>query len=398
VRRRWTIAVAVIASVTVVSSSTPATGGPSQTFGTDFRVHVGPRNTGLFLQLTTDNYQGGSGWTAAYPCDAGYQGTSSLNNVNSPVASNLTVVKSDGNGDVCVKSQHPTDLIVDYEGALTPANTDLASPRRLVDTRALDSSGCPAAVHVFGPPDSGAALTPVSRCECSLVDTPAGTCGKWTKRPGAAATAMPYAQYFSIATGLEDSVALVQVTTDNYRGTGWTAAVNCESGFTGSSNVNNTGQPIASNLAVVHVSDRLCVVTQAPSDVIVDLVGTLPDAIASTPTRMYDSRLTPGLATDYQVHVSDRQSIVVMQLTTDNYSGGSGWTSVRRCDIPTIATSNLNNVNSPIASNLVVFTTDAHGDICVRSQNPTDIVLDFIGTLPNAQVMAPQRVLDTRQP
>lgn len=99
----------------------------------DFRVHVGPINAVVVAQLTTDNYTGGSGWTAAFSCATGYQGTSSLNNNASPVASNLVIVPSDANGDICVKALYPTDLIVDVSGTL--GASDIHTPIRVLDTR-----------------------------------------------------------------------------------------------------------------------------------------------------------------------------------------------------------------------------------------------------------------------
>ena len=104
-------------------------GGRSQ----HFVVNTGLPNTNVVLQLTTDNYETGTGWTAAYACAAGFKGTSSSNNNDNPIASNLVIVPTDVNGDVCVESYRATDLIVDLAGSLPGAT--IHTPER-VSTRA----------------------------------------------------------------------------------------------------------------------------------------------------------------------------------------------------------------------------------------------------------------------
>src|SRR3954454_374760 len=104
-------------------------GGRSQ----HFVVSTGLPSTNVVLQLTTDNYETGTGWTAAYACAAGFKGTSSSNNNDTPIASNLVIVPTDVNGDVCVQAYRPTDLIVDLAGSLPGAA--IHTPDRVLDTR-----------------------------------------------------------------------------------------------------------------------------------------------------------------------------------------------------------------------------------------------------------------------
>ena len=215
--------------------------GPGLAAGVDRKVHLGPANAAVVAQFTTDNYAGGTGWTAVFACTTGFQGTSSLNNKASAIASNLVIVPTDANGDVCVRSQFATDLVVDVSGTL-PASA-IASPRRVLDTR---------------PP--GGANPQVERV---------------------------------VNVGPANAVVALQVTTDNYvTGTGWTAVYNCAVGYMGTSSLNNTGNAIASNLVIVptDASGNVCVRSLQPTDVVVDLLGTLPGAAIHSPERILDTR------------------------------------------------------------------------------------------------------------
>jgi hypothetical protein len=61
-----------------------------------------------------------------FGCRDGFHGTSSLNNTNNPVASNLVIVPTDDTGSVCLQSYRPIDVIVDVIGTLT--NSSIHTP------------------------------------------------------------------------------------------------------------------------------------------------------------------------------------------------------------------------------------------------------------------------------
>ena len=321
-------------------------GGRSQ----HFVVNTGLPNTNVVLQLTTDNYETGTGWTAAYDCAAGFKGTSSSNNNDNPIASNLVIVPTDVNGDVCVESYRATDLIVDLAGSLPGAT--IHTPERVLDTRL-----------------SGGALV-----------------GQQDRR---------------VHLGPANAVVAAQFTTDDYAGgTGWTAVFACAAGFKGTSSVNNTGHAIASNLVIVptDATGDVCVRSQFDTDLVVDVAGTLDRTSVASPTRVLDSRVPASApATDRRVHVGPANAVAVVQVTTDNYTGGTGWTAVYACAAGFTGTSSLNNTANPIASNLAIVPTDANGDVCVRSLFATDLVVDFAGTLGNAQIHSPNRIFDSRR-
>jgi hypothetical protein len=316
-----------------------------------FVVHTGQPNAIVVAQLTTDNYAGGNGWTAAYGCADGYRGTSSTNNANNPVASNLVMVPTDANGDFCVLSYRPTDLIVDLAGTLPGAAIGTAN--RVLDTR-LQGPGLAAGVDR------------------------------------------------KVHLGAPNAVTVAQFTTDHYEGgTGWTAVFACATGYTGTSSLNNKADPVASNLVIVptDANGDVCVRAQHATDLVVDVSGTLANTGITSPTRVLDTR-PPGGANpqiDHVVHVGPANTVVALQVTTDNYVTGVGWTAAYACAAGYTGTSSLNNTANPVASNLVLAPTDAGGNVCVRSYQPTDLVVDLLGTLPGAAIHSPDRILDTRR-
>jgi hypothetical protein len=138
---------------------------------------------------------------------------------------------------------------------------------------------------------------------------------------------------------------------------------------------------------------------QYATDLVVDVSGTLPNAGIASPTRVLDTR-PPGGADphlDHVVHVGPANAVVALQVTTDNYVTGTGWTAVFACNVGFNGTSSMNNTANAIASNLVLVPTDASGNVCVRSYQPTDLVVDPLGTLPGAAIHSPDRILDTRR-
>jgi hypothetical protein len=174
----------------------------------------------------------------------------------------------------------------------------------------------------------------------------------------------------------------------------------CASGFKGTSSLNNKANPIASNLVIAptDANGDVCVRAQHATDLVVDVSGTLPGSAIASPTRVLDSRPPGGSspATARTVHVGPANAVAVLQVTTDNYDTGTGWTSVFACATGFEGTSSLNNTANPIASNLVIVPTDASGNVCVTSYQPTDLIVDLLGTIANSQIHSPVRILDTR--
>jgi len=238
----------------------PCPPGAARTRHIDFTVGTGLPSAIVVLQVTTDHYDTGIGYTAVYQCGTGYQGTSSVNNKAYPVASNLVIATTDAGGNVCVHSQLPTDIIVDVVGTLTNAN--IVAPTRVLDTR-----------------------------YCGLVIPPAG--GDGGPPVCHAPFTWPTVSDYVVHTGISNSIVAAQITTDYYvGGVGYTSVFACADGFRGTSSLNNTGNQLASNLVIVptDADGDFCVQSEHPTDLIVDLIGTLGGADIQTPTRILDTR------------------------------------------------------------------------------------------------------------
>lgn len=90
---------------------------------TEWRVPVGtppPGATAVALTLTAADHRH-PGWAAVYPCEAGYQGTSTVNVAPGIVGANSTIVpldatRDDGGATLCARVSTAMDLIVDVSG------------------------------------------------------------------------------------------------------------------------------------------------------------------------------------------------------------------------------------------------------------------------------------------
>lgn len=125
-----------------------ATGSPALGAGDVLRVNV-PRARGgnrtVIGQLTVDRTRG-AGFITAYPCAEGIPGgeaspTRSDLNFNSsidPVVSNRLIVEADTDGDICLFTSAPADVIVDINAVATTGI--LSFPNQRTDTRHPGSS------------------------------------------------------------------------------------------------------------------------------------------------------------------------------------------------------------------------------------------------------------------
>lgn len=79
----------------------------------------------------------------------------------------------------------------------------------------------------------------------------------------------------------------------------------------------------------------------------------------------------------------------------------AGYLTLYPCDRDVPLASNVNHVNEPLVSNLVIARPDADGRVCVFSRSTTEVVVDLAGTFGNASsflpVDTPTRLIDTRE-
>ena len=108
---------------------------------TTYRVRVAGRGTvaadatAVALNVTATTIAA-PGFVTVFPCDASRPNASNVNYEPGLTTPNLVLTRLDGNGDVCIYTWAPIDLVVDVAGSL-PASVfePLPEPRRLLDTR-----------------------------------------------------------------------------------------------------------------------------------------------------------------------------------------------------------------------------------------------------------------------
>ena len=98
------------------------------------RIRVADGARDVLLQLTTDR-PSAPGWAALYPCAGGFAGSSSNNFWNTAMGVPVAVA-TDTNGEVCVRANVATDVIVDKLAELPAGQLGLMNPiPRLYDSR-----------------------------------------------------------------------------------------------------------------------------------------------------------------------------------------------------------------------------------------------------------------------
>ena len=192
---------------------------------------------------------------------------------------------------------------------------------------------------------------------------------------------------------LDATAAALNVGASNGKAAGWLAVYPCDSGFTGTSNVNfSAGQTIA-NLAVSKLSadGSVCLKSDKVLDVIVDVTGWFPPGAFHpiAPTRIMDTR--QGLGGDRinyedtielkirgQKEIPNDASSVMVNLTVTN-PDTAGYLTVYPCAQVHPGTSNLNFAARDTIPNLTLTKVGINGCIRVDSGSTTDVIADAVG-------------------
>ena len=284
---------------------------------------------------------------------------SNLNYVAGSPATNQVTVRVNGSRKVCFYAQSSTHLIVDLQGRYdTTASAGITpvTPTRLLDTRSGSAVSASGQIEV---PIRGRAGVPVG------------------------ATAV-----------------LVSITADGAAGPGFLTAWQCGDPKPVVSNVNYSMTQPSGNGAIVPLSSggSICISSPTRVDVIVDVFGyvgpTGQRLTISVPSRVLDSRLSIGLVeggqtVPVQVTGAGRAAVgstAVEVNVTATEARAPGWVSVFPCSFPPAPgseTSVLNLVAGQTKAAHVVVpvgTTGASaGQICLRTQSPTHLVVDLSG-------------------
>jgi hypothetical protein len=217
-------------------------------------VTVPANATAAVLNVTAVN-PSAAGFVTVYPCSVGVPDTSTLNYVAGQTVANTTIAALSGAGQLCVWTFAETHILVDITGWLGPSGTSRLTPigpMRVVDTRSGLGGRRLAA---------GATMT---------VDLN----GKVP--PGSTAVALN-------VTGVTASTA------------GFMTVFPCSGAVPNTSTVNYVAGEARPNNTIVGLTDgRVCIFTDAATEVLVDLLGAYgPSGLGYEPTppiRVLDTR------------------------------------------------------------------------------------------------------------
>ncbi len=343
----------------------------------------------------------GPGYVTVWPCESARPTTSNLNYESGDVVANNVTASIDRNGSICLFSYAGTDLIVDvggwYTGAGTPGAMVGVTPERVVDTR-----------YGIGWPSRVVPEKPL------VIDI----AGMSATRPDGTRVTAPS----------DVSAVSLNVTAVTPVGHGFLTVWPCNGAPPLAANVNYSPGAVVGNgvLSALDASGRVCIYSESPSDVVVDVQGWFTSAAspvftAARPKRIVDTRYGTG-ATQRRVRPASPLVVPIHGVKVD--VGGASRT------IPTTATAAVVNVvaylpeghgyvtvwpcagAAPLAANIVYEPGDVIGNgvvapisddgtICLHTHSPADLIVDISGWLTSTAGRGftgavPARFSDTR--
>ena len=190
---------------------------------------------------------------------------------------------------------------------------------------------------------------------------------------------------------------------------GWVKAWPCDEPRSSTSSLNFTPGIIAANAAIVRLAGgKVCLASSTAVNLVMDVTGWFfgtTDFSASSPNRLLDTRITgdplqPGVERRLKVAgtpgINAGAAFAALNLTVDR-PPRAGWVVAYPCGQPTNA-STVNFSAGEIVANLTLVGLSG-GDVCLKSLQATEIVVDSFGWSTSAgtlKVQSPQRLLDTR--
>ncbi len=330
---------------------------PGEVFVVDLASQTTATTTSVTMNVTVDGVAA-PGYLTAYACGEPPV-ASTLNYVPGTVSTNLVTVRVNAARKVCLSTQASTHLIVDLQGRYDSAESTAVTPvtpARIFDTRQS---------------------VPVQA-------------GNWVQVQIAGRAGVPG----------NATAALVSLTADGASGSGYLTAWQCSGSMPVVSNVNYGPNWPAGNGAIVPLSQdgAICVFSQSRANVVVDVFGYVGSSgqrlNISAPTRVFDSRTSIGVVGAGQTvpvqvtgegKVATGSTAVEVNVTATD-ARAPGWVSVFPCSSPPALgseTSVLNLVTGQTkAAHVVVpvgVTGPNAGQICLRTQNATNLVVDLSG-------------------
>jgi hypothetical protein len=309
---------------------------------------------------------------------------------------------------------------------LPPTTTTVAQTTTTVapttTTKAVTTTTTKAAATTTSLPAGGGAgsVRYVGVLPVRILDTrPSGLVGYTGDKPAAG-------QIVTVDVGAQlrpvrnPAAAALNVTATEASG-GFVTVWPCDQPLPTASNLNLSPGLTAANLVLskLSASGTVCLFTDAPTHLIVDLQGYYPAGttyVPLQPERLMDTRLVGQI--QYSGPRPDAGQIIRLQvggvgnakiplvtngvvLNITGIDADAGFVTAWTCDQPLPVASNLNLTDGSTRPNLVLVKPSPYGTVCVYTASPTDLVADLVGYFPVGDEFSsagPIRVLDTRQP
>jgi hypothetical protein len=300
------------------------------------------------------------GYLVVYPCGNPVPATSNINSQVGAAVPNLVVVPLPESRRICFVADHPTHVVVDVTGW-------------------------------FGSGGGGFVLggTPANTGSARLLDT------RSTPRPDAAKERWPAATQLLLQVGPTDGswdAVSANITATDPEQTGFVTAYPCGQPVPATSTVNMLARGTRANQTLVALDPvgRLCLWSNVPTHLIVDVVGRFVRGVGaplavSTAQRVVDSRNKVGgwtepfraglkLTVDPSGGAPQTAGIALLNVVATGVTE-PGFLTFYPCGGAVPGTSSLNFARGHDSSNLV--TVDAN--TCVTGTGATHVVIDRLG-------------------
>jgi len=238
----------------------------------DGTATVIPASVGAVALNVTVVSPDASGFVTVYPCDVARPLASNVNYTAGQIVPNGVIAPVSSNGEVCIYSLSPTDVVVDLAGWFPGTAFTASTPQRLVDTR--DGTG-----------GQLGKLTPAAQLSVAIQGETLSVAGNSAQVP------------------LSATAAALNVTIVNPDASGFATVWPCSAPQPLASNLNFVAGQVVANNVIAPIGDQgnVCFYTNVPSDIIVDIGGYFSGEsgnqfVGSTPKRYIDTRSSLGPA------------------------------------------------------------------------------------------------------
>jgi hypothetical protein len=340
----------------VLDTRDPAQGGASGMLGAGRTVvidlgQIVAANADAAVLSVTATGSCVAGYLTVFACGA-RPATSNLNYEVGRTTAGLAITPL-ANGLACIFASNATDVIVDVMGAFTP-DGDRFHP--MTPTRWIDTRG--ATVQLGEITGVRAAPTQTQLMMRGQGGIPAAATAVWLN--------------LTVADPTSPTVLTA------YPGPCGTPPL--------SSNVNARAQRSTASSVLVGVGadGSICVLTYAGSShIVVDVAGWFgpgPGGLAyraGQPVRLLDTRLNGGLPTNAEIPVHVDAVAALNVVAVD--SAALGYVTVQPCSAALVS-SLINTTPNEDTANLIAVGGDPAGNVCVRSNIKSHLVVDQVGT------------------